>query len=75
MKRERDELIRKETMAEMFLKRENSTFWDTPGKIDKFVANSFLNIVTSNFNYQVTKLSQLPTSTSSTQKYCKLFQI
>ena len=44
-------------------------------ELDKFVANSFLNIVTSNFNYQVTKLSQLPTSTSLTQKYCKLFQI
>eukprot|EP01036_Dinobryon_divergens_P026479 gene26479-35138_t len=38
LKRERDELLRKEAMAEMFLKRENSTFWDTPG--DKVIATS-----------------------------------
>jgi hypothetical protein len=36
--RERDELIRKEKMAEMLIKQENSTFWDTPD--DKIVATS-----------------------------------
>jgi len=36
--REREELLRKEQMAAMFLKQENSTFWNTPG--DKVVANS-----------------------------------
>lgn len=34
--KEREELMRKEQMALMFLKQENSTFWDTPG--DKIVA-------------------------------------
>lgn len=29
--REREELIRKETMAAMLLKKENTTFWETPG--------------------------------------------
>ena len=29
MKRERDELIRKEQMAAMFLRKENETFWNT----------------------------------------------
>lgn len=38
MARERDEIIRKEKMAEMFLKQENSTFWDTAG--DKIVADA-----------------------------------
>lgn len=36
--KERDELIRKEKMAEMFLRQENATFWDTPG--DKIVATA-----------------------------------
>lgn len=31
LKRERDEIIRKEQMAAMFLKKENETFWATPG--------------------------------------------
>lgn len=38
LQKEREELIRKEQMAAMFLKKENSTFWDTPG--DKLVASS-----------------------------------
>lgn len=38
LKRERDEIIRKESMAAMFLRKENSTFWDTPG--DQIVATS-----------------------------------
>ena len=38
LKRERDELIRKENMANMILRRENETFWDTPG--DKIIATS-----------------------------------
>jgi hypothetical protein len=38
LEKERDELIRKEKMAEMFLRQENSTFWDTPG--DKIVATN-----------------------------------
>jgi len=29
--KERNELLRKEQMAAMFIKQENSTFWDTPG--------------------------------------------
>ena len=33
-----DKIIRKEKMAEMFIKQENETFWDTPG--DKIVATS-----------------------------------
>lgn len=36
--KEREELLRKEQMAAMFLKKENSTFWDTPG--DLVVATS-----------------------------------
>lgn len=31
LKRERDELIRKEQMANMLLRQENETFWETPG--------------------------------------------
>lgn len=38
LEKERDELIRKEQMAAMFLKRENDTFWNTPG--DMIVASS-----------------------------------
>jgi len=38
LSREKDELIRKENMAAMFLKKENSTFWDTPG--DKIIGTS-----------------------------------
>eukprot|EP01038_Epipyxis_sp_PR26KG_P014484 gene14484-19444_t len=38
LKRERDEILRKEQMAAMFLRKENSTFWDTPG--DLIVASS-----------------------------------
>jgi probable Rubsico expression protein CbbX len=36
--KEREELIRKEKMAEMFLRQENATFWETPG--DKVVATA-----------------------------------
>ena len=38
MKRERDELIRKEQMAAMFLRKENETFWNTPA--DQIVAET-----------------------------------
>jgi hypothetical protein len=38
LKRERDELMRKEQMADMILRRENETFWQTPG--DKLIATS-----------------------------------
>lgn len=38
LKRERDEIIRKENMANMILRKENETFWDTPG--DKIIATS-----------------------------------
>lgn len=38
MARERDEIIRKEQMAAMFLKKENATFWETKG--DTIVATS-----------------------------------
>lgn len=38
LQKERDELMRKEQMAAMFLRQENSTFWNTPG--DKIVADS-----------------------------------
>jgi hypothetical protein len=31
LKRERDEIIRKEQMANMILRKENETFWQTPG--------------------------------------------
>ena len=31
LKKERDELIRKEQMVNMLLRKENETFWDTPG--------------------------------------------
>ena len=31
LRREGDELLRKEQMAAMFLKKENATFWETPG--------------------------------------------
>lgn len=36
--KERNEILRKEQMAAMLLKQENSTFWDTPGHT--IVANS-----------------------------------
>lgn len=36
--KEREDLIRKEQMAEMFARQENSTFWNTPG--DKIMASS-----------------------------------
>jgi SpoVK/Ycf46/Vps4 family AAA+-type ATPase len=41
LKRERDEILRKEAMEKMMLKRENDTFWNTPddtivGTSDKF---------------------------------------
>jgi len=44
LKRERDEIIRKEQMALMFLKKENETFWNTPNDLkvatsDKFFVN------------------------------------
>lgn len=51
LKRERDELIRKEQMALMFLKQENVTFWDTPGDVivgtpDKyFIPPSVLQVI------------------------------
>ena len=32
LKKERDELIRKENMANMILRKENETFWNTPGE-------------------------------------------
>jgi probable Rubsico expression protein CbbX len=35
MQKERDEILRKEAMAEMFLRKENATFWDTPS--DKLI--------------------------------------
>ena len=38
LKREAEEIIRKEQMAKMFLKKENETFWTTPG--DTVVATS-----------------------------------
>ena len=38
MARERAEILRKESMAEMFLKKENATFWETPS--DSIVASS-----------------------------------
>merc|ERR1711871_1341224 len=38
LEREREELIRQEKMAKMFLKQENETFWGTPG--DTIVATS-----------------------------------
>jgi hypothetical protein len=38
MKKERDEIIRKEKMALMFLQKENATFWQTPG--DTIVATN-----------------------------------
>jgi len=36
--KEREELIKKEQMEKLFLKRENATFWDTPN--DKIIATS-----------------------------------
>jgi hypothetical protein len=38
LEKERDEMIRKEQMALMFIKQENATFWNTPG--DKLIASS-----------------------------------
>ena len=38
LKKERDEIIRKEQMVTMMLRRENETFWETPG--DKIIASS-----------------------------------
>jgi len=38
MNKERDQIIRKEKMEQMFLKQENDTFWNTPG--DKIVGTS-----------------------------------
>lgn len=43
MARERAEILRKEEMAAMFLRRENSTFWDTPA--DSIVAESGTNFI------------------------------
>lgn len=51
LKRERDELLRKEQMAQMFLKQEEKTFWDTPdktivGRSDQyFVPPSVLQVI------------------------------
>jgi len=39
--KEREELIRKEKMAEMLLKQENATFWETPGNKIIATANEF----------------------------------
>lgn len=44
LKAERAEILRKEQMAEMFLKKENETFWNTPGSTvvatpDKYFVN------------------------------------
>jgi SpoVK/Ycf46/Vps4 family AAA+-type ATPase len=44
LQRERDEILRKEAMEAMFLRRENETFWNTPddaivGTSDKFFIN------------------------------------
>lgn len=38
LKRERDEIIRREQMETMLLRKENETFWDTPG--DKVIATA-----------------------------------
>lgn len=38
LQKEREEILRKEAMAAMLLKQENSTFWDTPG--NQIVATS-----------------------------------
>ena len=44
LKKERDELIRKENMANMIMRKENETFWDTPGeKIIATSENYFIN--------------------------------
>ena len=44
LKKERDELIRKENMANMILRRENETFWNTPGEtIIATSENYFIN--------------------------------
>lgn len=38
LRKERDELLRKEKMQEMFLRQENATFWETPD--DKVIGTS-----------------------------------
>jgi hypothetical protein len=38
LKREREEIIRKEQMVNMLLRKENETFWETPG--DKIIATA-----------------------------------
>ena len=38
LKREREEIIRKEQMVNMLLRKENETFWETPG--DKVIATA-----------------------------------
>jgi probable Rubsico expression protein CbbX len=51
LNREREEILRKEQMAAMFLRKENSTFWDTPGSTvvgtnDKyFIAPQILSVI------------------------------
>lgn len=41
LKREREEIIRKEKMAEMFIKQENETFWNTPNDRQVATADKF----------------------------------
>jgi hypothetical protein len=51
LKREREEIIRKEQMANMILRKENETFWQTPGETviataDKyFVSPAVLQVI------------------------------
>lgn len=51
LKRERDEIIRKEQMVNMLLRKENETFWNTPGETviataDRyFVSPSVLQVI------------------------------
>jgi probable Rubsico expression protein CbbX len=41
LKRERDEIIRKEQMAAMFLRKENETFWNTPSDLKVATSDKF----------------------------------
>lgn len=71
LKRERDELIRKEAMADMFLRRENSTFWDTPGMLYLLYFDKPSLFTTKNY-FQGTKLLQLLIGTLCPLKFCRL---
>lgn len=60
--KEREELIRKEKMAELLIKKENATFWDTPKDLlvatpDKFFVPPEITQIIADLDNQLVGLS------------------